>query len=153
MKCPECDRPLRASAKNCTCGWSKGKGAKEAKCNLCANVYPFPSRAGDVPFGRPRIVGRTRAGGHICAACYERGESFDYRDKAFADFYEKHKDDEWGGLIRTSREMKGASREDCHDFMQSLIALARKGGGGAFGKLPYDPSVRERRDYEPGMMG
>ena len=142
MKCPECNTYLRAGAKSCQCGWSQSKGEKSARCDDCGNEYPFPSRAADVPFGHQRIVGRSKSGGHICQSCYERGESFDYRDKAFADFHEKHKGDEWGSLIGATYQLKGAPREDFRDVIDILKSLSRKYGG-TFGVLPYDKTERE----------
>lgn len=151
--CPECSAYLRAGAKSCRCGWSAGDGpvSKEVACDYCSDILPFPGAKQSSSMGR-RIIGRSRAGGFICGQCYERGETFDYRDKAFTDFHERHKDDEWGAIIGATYQLKGAPREDFIDVLGILKALARKYGG-AFGALPYDPEVREpaRPEYEPGM--
>lgn len=108
-------------------------------CDGCHADLRYPNRKEGPPAGN-HIVGRTRGGGYLCQLCYERGESFDYRDKAFVDFHERHKSDEWGALIKATYQLHGAPREDFRDVLGILKALSR---GGAFGELPYDPSVRE----------
>ncbi len=144
-ECPECGVKLR-NPRNCRCGWAAGApGSSDAvhrcACELCGEDLTYPRRS--QPDGRRRcIIGRTRGGGYLCGRCYEAGETFDYRDKAIADFAEKHRADDWSMLLSASRSLAGAPREDYRDFMRMLKATARKYGG-LFGALPYDPTQRE----------
>lgn len=124
-------------------------GNKHHRCDKCGGELFYPNRADPVPRGN-FIVGRSRIGGYICRDCYEKGETFDYRDKAFQDFRERHTDDNWNVILRMSYALRSAPKADYADFMAFLKAESKKG---AFGKLPYDPAVRERPDYEPGMAG
>lgn len=142
MNCPECARKL-VNPSACRCGWSQNDSAsvvKYADCYGCRESLPWPSHKQEKP--HKRIIGRTRGNQPICLDCYERSPEFDWVQKAFADFDEKHRDDEWGMLIKAAYGLKGSPKEDKAEFMGYLKQIARKYGG-LTKKLPYDPTKRE----------
>lgn len=146
MNCPECSIRLRPNATSCSCGWSSLgdttlKLVKRATCYGCQKDLPWPSHK-QIKADH-RIIGRTFRNEPICNLCYSKSPEWDWRSEAARDFAERHKDDNWGVLYQMSHALKGASKEDCSEFMGYLKDEARKAGGLAK-KLPYDPSKRER---------
>jgi len=146
VNCPECAEKLRSNARFCSCGWKVGSGSnnepgeKYAICYGCNQELPWPTVK--QAKAEIRIIGVTKNRSPICNRCYERSPEWDWRSEAIRDFQERHKDDNWGVLVRMSYALKGASKEDCSEFMGYLKDEARKAGG-LTKRLPYDPSKRE----------
>lgn len=114
-------------------------GIPSAACFGCGAILPWPSHKQEK--ANHRIIGRTRGNQAVCNWCYERSPEFDWRGKACADFAERHRDGEWGMLLKAAYAMKGAPMEDKQEFMGYLKDVARKRG--MTKALPYDPAKRE----------
>lgn len=108
------------------------------ECFGCGATLLYPGAKETPPNGN-RIIGRSRGGGYLCGVCYEKGESFDYRDKAAADFWEAHRDDEWGMLLSAAHNLKGSPKEDYAYLMAMLKDVARRAISQS---LPYDKTQR-----------
>lgn len=145
MNCPECGIKIRGNSKSCSCGWSVAAEAaasplKYVICSSCRKDLPWPS--GKQVKNDHRIVGYTSHRDPICNQCYETKPEPGWKADAFEDFARRHQNAQWGALIRMSYSLKGASREDCAEFMGYLKDEVRKSGG-MFGVLPYDKAKRE----------
>ena len=145
MNCPECGIKLRNNATECSCGWSSygatAKGqVKWAVCYGCQSNLPWPSHKQEK--ANHRIIGRTSRSQPVCNVCHSKSPEWDWRDDCYRDFQERHKNDNWGVLIKMSYALKGAPKEDCVEFM-GYLKDEMKRRGGIFGKLPYDPTKRE----------
>ena len=106
--------------------------ATEYVCDECQNAFAYPGKGQRTE--ENCITGRSEKGGYICAACLPK--TLNRFGDVGKDFYQRHKGDMWGSLLRGSMELK--TRQDKIDFMQLLKAESRKAGG--FGALPYNPS-------------
>ncbi len=129
-----------------------GKGDPDKRfhnCDHCGRTGYYPGKTHPRPPGgwrqgdnfTVRLAGRSASMGWICSGCHEkRAEPNWYNDTA-KDFYQRHKDDEWGAFIRASHDLKSANKEDVREFLSILKKKIKTVL--ASNKLPYDKDERE----------
>lgn len=147
MNCPECSRRLTSGATSCKCGWVADEASRDGKkpirwddCFGCGAHLPWPSHKQEK--AQKRIIGMTKNRQPICQDCFEKSPEWDWRSEAMKNFAEKHRENNWGVLMRMAHALKGAPKDDKVEFMGYLKDEARKHGG-LTKKLPYDPTKRE----------
>ena len=132
MKCPTCDKTLRAGSRSCVCGWSEvdEKAPLYEICDYCRETFRW-YRKSEHKASQRRVVGRSASGGYVCMACYQRRpqREMGWLDERIQKLRER--DDDVGVMVRASEGHQ--TKAERHELIQWMKSTVKD-----FGKLPYD---------------